>query len=208
MYSMAMMMVLSTAPDAPTCFHKRSHHCCQPVCCPTDCCDGAATGPGGPGGPGPAATGPLRISKDVQDLINSDPEIKTAFDGITDPTQKQEFADKLQKTFDDATRKAEEAEKNKKPPEGSESRLPAPANLIVAVPADAVVTIGGAVTASTGTTRVYTSPGLDAGSYHYTVTAKMTRAGQTITLTRDVAVRSGHISAVTFAEPVDGVAAK
>ena len=101
-------------------FHRRSNCCCAPVCAGCAGCAGYAGGVvGGPVYVGPMGGGPekvgapkgaVKMSKDVSDLINSDSEIKKAYDGIPTNAEKQKFVDGLQKTFDDAAKKLKKQE--------------------------------------------------------------------------------------------------
>ena len=86
---------------------------------------------------------------------------------------------------------------------------PAPASLVVRLPADARLTIDGGPTRSTGATRWYASPPLEPGqTFHYDLKAEVTRNGKRLTETRRVAVRAGQASAVTMAFTGQAVAAK
>jgi uncharacterized protein (TIGR03000 family) len=74
-----------------------------------------------------------------------------------------------------------------------ESSLSTEATLVVSLPADAQLTVGGARTRSTSSTRRFISPPLEPGvSYTYTLEARIMRDGQPVTLTKDVHVRAGE----------------
>jgi len=86
---------------------------------------------------------------------------------------------------------------------------PAPATIVVNLPADAKLTVDGNPTTSTSAQRVFVSPALETGlEYSYTLTAEVVRDGKTETRTEKVAVRAGEETKVeiNFATPT--VAAK
>jgi uncharacterized protein (TIGR03000 family) len=71
--------------------------------------------------------------------------------------------------------------------------------LSVSVPAEAKIYINGTATTSTGSERQYISRGLNAGNrYEYEVRAEMTRDGQTITETKNVALAAGQQINLSF----------
>ncbi len=75
----------------------------------------------------------------------------------------------------------------------------APAYIAVNVPADATITIDGAPTKSTSTTRVFSTPELDAGTvYYYTLVAEVVRDGKTLIATEKVAVEAGASVQITL----------
>ena len=76
------------------------------------------------------------------------------------------------------------------------------ATLIVSLPADANLTVEGAATRSTSSTRVFTSPDLPAGKdFYYELTGKITRDGQTLTVNKQVRVRAGEETRVALDFP-------
>src|SRR5262249_12889669 len=76
---------------------------------------------------------------------------------------------------------------------------PAPATIIVSLPADARLLIDGNTTTSTSARRIFTSPSLQPGAdYVYTLRAEMIRNGQTVVQTQQVTVRAGEESTVGF----------
>ena len=69
----------------------------------------------------------------------------------------------------------------------------APATVVVRLPADARLTFNGEPTRSTGATRTFLSPPLEAGrTYGYTLEAEVTQGGRKMTVTRQVSVRAGQ----------------
>jgi uncharacterized protein (TIGR03000 family) len=96
------------------------------------------------------------------------------------------------------------------PPEGIEDETirsdlvkgQAPALLVVTLPAEATLAIDGNPTKATTSVREFTSPPLQPGQdYHYTLTARITRAGQPLTVTQRVAVRAGQTTPVAMIFP-------
>jgi uncharacterized protein (TIGR03000 family) len=100
------------------------------------------------------------------------------------------------------------------PPAGE--RVPAPkktqaddrATIVVNLPADARLTVGGQPTTSTSSERRFITPPLatDRDS-HYTFRAEIVRDGQTVSVIREVAVRPGEETQVTLDFAPAGVAA-
>jgi uncharacterized protein (TIGR03000 family) len=83
------------------------------------------------------------------------------------------------------------------------------ATLIVTLPADATLTIGGEETTSTSANRVFVSPSLTEGKeYEYTLKAKVVREGKTEVITAKVTVRPGEVTPVELKVPAAGVAAQ
>jgi uncharacterized protein (TIGR03000 family) len=75
----------------------------------------------------------------------------------------------------------------------------APATLIVTVPAEARLTIDGEATTSTATQRVFTTPALNYGrDYTYTVQVEFQKDGKTLALSKEVVVKAGEQTRVTF----------
>jgi uncharacterized protein (TIGR03000 family) len=88
-----------------------------------------------------------------------------------------------------------------------ETMLPAPATILVALPADAKLLIDNEATTSTGTSRVFQSPVLNAGKeYHYTLKAEAVRDGKPVKAEQVVSVRAGETTPVTLTLPPAGVA--
>jgi uncharacterized protein (TIGR03000 family) len=84
------------------------------------------------------------------------------------------------------------------------SSLPAPATILVNLPANAKLLVDGAPTASTSSQRRLVSPELPQGrEFRYTLTAEVNRNGQTLRQVRPVTVRAGQQTSVqfTFTEP-------
>ena len=72
-----------------------------------------------------------------------------------------------------------------------------PATVVVRLPADARLTIDGAATRSTGATRTFQSPPLEAGAPgQYVLRAEIVRDGRALRVRHRVQVRAGTVSEV------------
>jgi uncharacterized protein (TIGR03000 family) len=92
--------------------------------------------------------------------------------------------------------------------DNKESMVPAPATIIVSLPADAKLTIDDAATVSTSTTRVFTSPELPPGKdFHYTLKAEYSRDGKPVVLSKEITVRAGAATQVDMQESA-GIASR
>jgi len=97
----------------------------------------------------------------------------------------------------------------KKAPEEKGAAIPAPATIVVNLPAEAKLTIDDAATRSTSSVRVFSTPTLDNGKdFFYTLKAEIVRDGQTVTASKKVAVRAGEETRVSLEFPVANVASK
>lgn len=91
---------------------------------------------------------------------------------------------------------AEPKKAETKPPAAS---LPAPAKVLVSLPADATLTIDGHATTSTSAVRSFVSPTLEAGrDYQYTIKVEMVRDGKSFSESKNVVVRAGETTEVSF----------
>jgi uncharacterized protein (TIGR03000 family) len=82
------------------------------------------------------------------------------------------------------------------------------ATIVVSLPADAKLTIDGEATTSTSDHRVFLSPSLPTGqAYHYTLKAEIVVDGKTQVVSEVVAVRAGEETKVTLSAPT-GVATR
>jgi uncharacterized protein (TIGR03000 family) len=95
------------------------------------------------------------------------------------------------------------------PPDGEVS-YPAPATIVVSLPADAKLTIDDNPTTSTTATRVFQSPSLAPGKdFRYTLKAEVIRDGKAVVETQEIIVRAGATTRVTLdPEPAVSVAQK
>lgn len=79
--------------------------------------------------------------------------------------------------------------------------VPAPANLVINLPADAKLTFDGLATSSTSNVRQFVTPTLNAGIDHtYTLAAEIVRDGKTLKSAQIVTVRAGETTEVNFVE--------
>jgi uncharacterized protein (TIGR03000 family) len=89
----------------------------------------------------------------------------------------------------------------------TEASLPAPATIIVSLPAEAKLLIDDAATTSTSELRVFSSPSLEPGKdFYYTLKGDVERVGRTLTTTQYVKVRAGQETRVQLEFPVTSVA--
>jgi uncharacterized protein (TIGR03000 family) len=96
-----------------------------------------------------------------------------------------------------------------KPKVDKEVSIPAPATVVVNLPADAKLRVDDYVTTSTSATRVFVSPNLTPGEeFSYTLTAEAVRDGKTVVASRKIAVRAGEETRVSLEFPVASVASK
>ncbi len=90
-----------------------------------------------------------------------------------------------------------------------EAAVPAPATIIVNLPADAKLAIDDFVTTSTSSPRYFATPTLARGKdFTYMLKAEIQRDGRTLTTTQMVTVRAGEESRVELQFPVASVAQK
>ena len=88
------------------------------------------------------------------------------------------------------------------------ANTPAPANLMVTLPADARLFVDGHETKSTTGQRLLTTPNLEPGrEYHYTLRAEVTRDGQVQHVSQRITVRAGQETPVNLQIP-DAVASR
>ncbi len=85
----------------------------------------------------------------------------------------------------------------KEMPKAEPKATSAPATITLMVPADAKVTIDGTATTSTSSVRLFTTPELPYGNvYSYTFTAEVVRDGKVFTTSKQVAVTPGETAKV------------
>jgi len=103
-----------------------------------------------------------------------------------------------------ATEAPKTIEKVKEPKviEKGKTEAPSAAKIIVSLPADARLTVDGAVTTSTSDRRVFESPELAPGkTYSYTLKAEFTQDGKPVVVTKEVSIKAGAEVNVTIAAP-------
>jgi uncharacterized protein (TIGR03000 family) len=88
-------------------------------------------------------------------------------------------------------------------------KLPAPAKVMINLPADARLLFNGTVATGTGTVRTFTTPELQPDAdYGYELTAEVERDGRTERVTGRVIVRAGMTTSITLNPGVVQTAAK
>jgi uncharacterized protein (TIGR03000 family) len=93
------------------------------------------------------------------------------------------------------------------PSDGYVAAAPAPATLVVHLPADAVLTVDGKRTASTSAERVFSTPDLETGrDFAYNLEARVVRDGQEKVIKQRVIVRAGQQTTIRLEEPAAAVA--
>jgi len=105
--------------------------------------------------------------------------------------------------------KKEGGEKLKTPPKPAsteEAVAPAPAKIVVSLPAEAKLSIDDHMTTSTSGTRVFASPSLEPGKeFFYTLKGELVRDGRTVSTSKTIAVRAGEEIQVQLDIPTEGV---
>jgi len=92
-------------------------------------------------------------------------------------------------------------------PPPDEALAPAPATLIVHLPADAMLKVDDFTPRSTSDRRVFLTPPLDPGrTFYYTLSAELKRDGKTLHTSQRAEVRAGKESEVYLKFPTTGVA--
>jgi uncharacterized protein (TIGR03000 family) len=95
------------------------------------------------------------------------------------------------------------------PKKGEEASVPAPATIVVNLPAEAKLSVDDHVTTSTSATRVFTSPNLTPGQdFSYTLTGEIVRDGKPVVATKRISVRAGEETRVSLEFPVASVASR
>jgi uncharacterized protein (TIGR03000 family) len=86
---------------------------------------------------------------------------------------------------------------------------PAPATIVVTLPAEARLTIDGQATTSTSATRVFVTPDLTPDrEFHYTFKAEWVVDGRPVVATKKVTITAGNRTAVTIGADSVGVASR
>jgi uncharacterized protein (TIGR03000 family) len=89
------------------------------------------------------------------------------------------------------------------------SQVPAPATIIVTLPAEAKLLIDDAATTSTTARRVFVSPTLEPGKeYFYNLKVEFVRDGKTLNAAKKVSVTAGNETTVNFENNEGAVAAR
>jgi len=185
----------------------------------TGCAGGVVTG--GAGGDvnankgKPGATDEVKTTAEekkwLHELIEANPDKKADLekfwnDPRTSHKERKETYD-AQKGDKKDDNKPEDKKSDKKDKKPGETLVPAPATIIVSLPANATLTIDDAATTSTDSTRVFTSPVLPAGrEFHYTLKAQMVRDGKSVVVSKEVTVRAGETTHATMEAGLANVA--
>jgi uncharacterized protein (TIGR03000 family) len=103
--------------------------------------------------------------------------------------------------------KAHHEEDEEEAPKKKTTLGPAPATILVSLPADAQLTFDDARTTSTSSERTFVTPNLQPGTeYHYTLKATIVRGGETVATTKRIAVQAGEEARVSLEFPAARVA--
>jgi uncharacterized protein (TIGR03000 family) len=97
------------------------------------------------------------------------------------------------------------------PPPKKTAIDPNAATIVVSLPADAKLSIDDSATRATGATRTFATPTLEKGKeFNYTLKAEVVRNGQTLTTTKQVTVQAGRETRITLEDmtPAAAVAQK
>lgn len=163
-------------------------HCATVVCSGCSGCNGTSCANCPPLGP-PPITPPPPPPSDGKKITDGEGGTKKITDGPGGPTKKITDGE------------------SKKITDGEANAAPAPATIIVSLPADAKLKFDETVTESTSALRVFTSPALEPGkTYSYTLTAEIVRDGQLRSVREEVTVRAGAETRVTLSFPLASVA--
>ena len=203
MFSVAMMVALSTVPESSGFIGRRRNACantccCVPIaCCPVNPCD-VVMSQSSANSVDPLASASEEVKTFLADARNADN--KQYYDTLPSPEEKQAYINEIQAQLDKAkTDQGDKGDKGSDSDKGDQARLPTPATVVIHVPANASVYFDDTPTRQAGVRREFVSPPLHYHlDYHYKLTAKVVRNGQIESLTQSVTVRPGHVSEVTF----------
>jgi uncharacterized protein (TIGR03000 family) len=204
----------------------------------TGCTGGVVTGGGGePVGPGHVDNGKAAGDKVVPMTEEDKKEFARFTEGKSDAdakkfaedsgwntmtsAERKKFYDETYKQIDEDAKKdkkdgdkkdgdkKEDKKSDKKDKKEGDTLAPAPATIIVSLPANATLTIDDAATTSTASTRVFTSPVLPAGrDFHYVLKAQIVRDGKTVVVSKEVTVRAGETTRATLEAGLANIASR
>jgi uncharacterized protein (TIGR03000 family) len=150
-------------------------------------------------------TGGLETSEEPQATEKDINELKAL--GLTDKDIEELQAAKI--SHKNAQEMIQKLKKAKEGMNDGAQRRSGRAVLVVYLPADATLTIGGARTFSTSDLRVFVTPPLSSGEgYYYTLKATRVVGGAKQTVSKDVRVAVGRESTVAITFPETSVARK
>jgi uncharacterized protein (TIGR03000 family) len=209
MYSVVLLVAVSSSPEALECRHHHHHRhhfsggggCCGDSCCaPSNCCGVAATDGSGAGDtPAPPNTPNAAEAKAWTEFAAKVGKVKDP------PTKAQlkEWADYYNSDIDSAERKSFLDDLKTKWLSGGSGgdkgswNYTKPATIVVRVPENVEILFDGTKTNSTGERRVFVTPGLGIGhSYEYTLTAATLVDGKKVTKNFGVDVMPGQKAVV------------
>ncbi len=225
MYSLALMMTLTTSVNVPYC-HRGHHGCgcysyggcyggsygcygCYGYGGGYGCCGYGGYAYGGGGGGYDVASYPKDPDETDEEYAYCQGKAREMQAQGEPPGRIRDFRSNwLQMSH--KQRKERMAKDKKGGGTGSEGSLPRPAQILVSLPADARLTIDEEKTQSGGTTRLFVSPPLRPDrSYSYTLKAQFVRDGKTVSLTKKASVSAGAETRVSFEDqPQQRVASK
>ena len=188
----------------------------------TGCTGGVVTGGEEPVGPGhtdtvkgggaDAAALTAEEKEHMKVLIEANADQKEAiesyFKGASHEERKKYYDENKPADKKDGDKK-DKKDGDKKDKKDGDTLAPAPATIIVSLPANATLTIDDAATTSTAATRVFTSPVLPVGrDFHYVLKAQIVRDGKTLVVSKEVTVRAGQTTRATLEASLANVASR
>jgi len=200
MYSVVLMVAMTSSVDLPDCHKKRGgRSCCAPVSYACGCAPAAPAAPVTCGCVGtPAKTEKSNGNGNGTGTSGDEVALTTAEEKEYQEILKG-LKGKEKKELEDWWKEATNKEKREYLKGDSEVKGPTSAKLIVKVPASARLSIGGVATVATSTERTFVSPVLVPGqSYYYTIQATFEQAGKSVVVTREVEVRAGKTTQVNL----------
>lgn len=155
-----------------------------------------------------------------ESMVKKEYVTKDQFDDLwknSTSAERKKFYDNILKVEKDAAEKAEKELKQKEKLENPKSKKedleakapPAPASMVVTLPADARLSVQGQALSTVSTSRLLISPALERGkTFVYTIQAEIVRDGWSLTQTQQVIVRGGETTYVPFRFSPNEVAAR
>ena len=193
----------------------------------TGCTGGVVTGGAATGGEEPIGAGHTDSTKGgsadaaamtaeekahMNALIEANADQKEAiesyFKGASHAERKKYYEDNKPADKKDGDKK-DKKDGDKKDKKNGDTLAPAPATIIVSLPANATLTIDDAATTSTAATRVFTSPVLPVGrDFHYVLKAQIVRDGKTVVVSKEVTGCAGQTTRATLEASMANVASR
>jgi uncharacterized protein (TIGR03000 family) len=218
MYSVALLVTVSMAVDAPDCGRRgrcRSARACFTPCpvwygwCPPVGADPPAVSSTMPQADEPTSPGETPMPEVPFKVYPQTEEDKRMLKELLELVPKAEDRKKLEEYWNSpgvdskARKEYYEDLKKKAKEEGTSSPGTAgAAQIIVYVPADARLRFDGYAVKTPSARRVFETPVLETGHvFEYKVEAEVMRDGRPVILTQKVEVRAGRVTQVIFTEP-------